>query len=162
MTRWFWSTTSYNRFFQDTQVGDPKAYVVIEARPVPYFFGLLVGLMVTDTKQLDPGEEQDFQEVTREIEFAMADRRLKRAKAKEEQEAVQKAATAEQARLALVGQKYENRTKHMKTMPPGDQERKDMEALLNAGDPEILYGSKLEAYTAGYNLGYQTVKEATK
>jgi hypothetical protein len=154
----FWSIHSYNRFFQEGP-GQAKPFIVVKAEPVPYLFGLLTGVMVHYTKQLAPEEEQDFHEVTRRIEFEMADIRTKRSEKKAEEQRVAKAATEEQARLALVGKKYEERVKHMRALDPSTSERKELEAALNAGDPETLYGSHTEAFKAGYVRGYEAGKD---
>lgn len=154
----FWSIHSYNRFFQEGP-GQAKPFVVVKAEPVSYLFGLLTGVMVHYTKQLATEEEQDFFEVTRRIEFEMAGIKAKRAEKKAEDQRVAEAAKAEQARLALVGKKYEERVKHMRATDPSTSERKNMEAALNAGDPEVLYMDKVDAFKAGYVKGYEAGKE---
>lgn len=159
--QWFWSIGSYNSFFQEGP-GQAKPFIVVKAEPVPYLFGLLTGVLVHYTKQLAPEEEQDFHEVTRRIEFEMADIRKKRAETKAEEVSVAEAAKSEQARLAMVGKKYEDRVAHMRAMAPSDKARKDLEQALNRGDPEVLYNSKDDAFKAGYVSGYETARGGDK
>lgn len=160
-TKFFWTVSAYNRFFQE-KPGEPvKPYVVLEAIPTAYFFGLLVGITCTYTKQLTPVEEDDMNFVAREVEFALDKRKMERAAREDEERQVQAAAQAEQARLAFIGKKYEDRVKHMKSAPTL-KERNDAEATLNGGDPEVLFGTKMEAFQAGYVKGYEMGKEGDK
>jgi len=129
----FWSVYSYNRFFKKND-----SLLVIDSTYIPYFFGLLTRVVVMFTNQLNEDELNDMQEVAREVEFAMAERRKKRAIHKEEQEKTNVANIAEEKRLADVGRKYEARVKHMRLLPASSQERKDVEAKLNKGDPSVL------------------------
>ena len=160
--KWFWTIWGYNWFFREVDGQPGHGLLVVRAEPMTYFFGLLTGILVHYTKQLTPEEEQDFLEVSREIEFAMADRRKTR-QAQREQEAAIKAATdAEMTRLAQVGKKYEDRVKHMKSGTIDMKTRNDIESTLNGGDPEVLFGTKMEAFQAGYVKGYGVGKEGDR
>lgn len=154
--KWFWTVRGYQKFFAEDEDKPGHGFLVVDARPSPYFFGLLLGVMVTYTKQLTHEEEADMQFVTREIDASLAKRRQERAERQDEERRVQEAATQEQARLALVGKKYEDRVKHMKA-PMTIKDRNDAEAALNSGDPEVLFGSKMEAFQAGFAKGVQSV-----
>lgn len=131
--RKFRSIKAYNRFFEN----NPQLMVINETY-IPYFFNLFTAVVVMMTNQLSPEELEDMQETSRELEFAMADRRKKKAEAREQLQKNAEAAKAELARLAEVGRRYEARVKHMRSLTPGSKERKDVEDKLNAGDPEVL------------------------
>lgn len=157
--RFFWSVDSYNRWFTEEPGKPGHGLLITDVQCVPYFFGLLIGVMVHFTKQLAPEEQEDFLEVSREIEFGMQERRRKRALAAEEANKVQAAAKAEVERLAAVGKKYEERVKHRATLSPGDDERKSLDKTLNAGDPDVLFKDKSEAFAAGFVHGARMKSE---
>lgn len=151
--KFFWSVGSYNRFFTEKPGSPGHAYVVVGAAPISYFLGLLLGVMVHYTKQLTAEEEADFEMVSREIEFGMQEKRRERAQARKDAHQLDLQAQAEVARLAAIGKKYEDRVAHKKSLAPSDEEYKDVEKVLNAGDPEILFLSKEEAFKAGFVHG---------
>jgi hypothetical protein len=131
----FWSVWGYNRFFTKNE-----SMLVIDVTYVPVLLGLFTKVIVMYTNQLNEEEMADMNEVSREVEFKMAERRLERAKYKEEQSVKVSEAQTEVARLAEIGRKYEARVKHMKSLARGSKERKELTKKLNAGDPEILDG----------------------
>lgn len=100
-------------------------------------------------------------ETSREIEFAMADKRAKRRAAAEEEMKLNLMVQEEMKRLAQVGQRYEDRVKHAKVQPTIKQQN-DAMAVLNSGDPEVLFANKLEAFQGGYVRGYENGKEGDK
>lgn len=154
--KFFLTTWGFNRFFKEKPGQPGHALLVVHMESTPWLLGLMMGITAVYTKQLSPDEMQDMEDVTREIEFAMEDRRAKRRAQAEEDQKVKIAADEEIKRRALVGQKYEERVKHMKTLPPSESQRKVLEAALNAGDPEVLFRDKLEAFQAGYVHGNKT------
>lgn len=128
----FWSIWSYNRYFKKN-----SHLLVIDVHYV-MFLGIWAMPVVMLTNQLNPTELAEMQEVSREIEFAMAERRAQRQKTEEENKRAEEAFKVEEKRLADVGRKYEARVKHMRSLPPGSKERKEVEAKLNAGDKDVL------------------------
>lgn len=160
--KWFWSVSQYDKFFQEKEGQPAKAYIVTGVTPVPYFFGLFVGVLCHFTKQLSPEEEADNLIVTREVEFKMAELRQKRSEAMQEQRQVEHAAKEEQARLAYVGKKYEDRVAHMRSMAASNPQRKEMEKVLAGGDPDVLFLSKADAWATGYVQGHKAGKEGDK
>lgn len=128
----FWSIWSYNRYFKKN-----SHLLVIDVHYV-MFLGIWAMPVVMLTNQLNPQELAEMQEVSREIEFAMAERRQKRQAAEEENKRAEEAFKVEEKRLADVGRRYEARVKHMRALDPTSQERKNMEKKLNAGDKDVL------------------------
>lgn len=159
---WFWTVAGYNKFFTEEPGKPGHGLLVVDAQVRPYFFGLFVGVACMYTTQLSPEDAEDMTEVSRELEFAMAKRKQERAAAREEAHAVQAAANQEMARLAAVGSKYEARVKGMRAMSPSDSQRKELESMLNAGDPEVLFADKLEAFKAGYVSGHNVASAVSK
>lgn len=156
LTRFFWSVSAYNRFFQEKDGEPAKPYVVLEAIPTPYLLGLLVGITCTYTKQLSAEEEEDMNFVAREVEFALDKRRQERADRAAEEAQVKQGALAEQARLALIGKKYEDH--HAWAKAKADlKEQNDALASLKSGDPDVLFATKADAYQAGFTNGRKTV-----
>ena len=98
----FDSVADFNRYFEKNE-----SLLVVDVQYANTLFGLKVLCMVTN--QLDPKELADMNEVSREIEFAMAARRVERDAKLEEQALVDRKAKEEMARLATVGSKYEAR-----------------------------------------------------
>ena len=131
----FDSVKSFNAYFKAH-----SQLLVIDVTYIKRWWRTTVVAMVTN--QLSPQELNDLQEVSREIEFAMMDRRKARAVAAE-QEAIDKAVkVVEEKRLADIGRRYEARVKHMRLLPPNSTRRKEIEAKLNAGDPKVLTGDQ--------------------
>lgn len=157
-TRWFRSIAAFDKFFNEDADKPGTGYIVVDAQVVPYFFGLFVGVSAMYTNQLSADELEDMNMVSREVEFKMADIRAARAAQREQAAAVQKATEEELKRLSQVGAKYEASVKHMRSLSPSDQERKDIERTLNSGDPEILFADKREAFNAGYLRGKEVAK----
>lgn len=154
----FRSYKKFNDYFAPGNSGE--RHMCIDKTEVPVLFGLLgVHIYAMITNQLNEEELADMMEVQRETEFAMAKRRQERKEAKEKLEAEQKANAQDRERLILVGEKYEARVKHMKSLAPGDTERKELEKLLNAGDPEVLFNDKKEAYQSGYVQAMNYIRE---
>lgn len=160
-TVFFWTVGAYNRFFQEKPGEPAKPFVVVEAIPTPYFFGLLVGITCTYTKQLTPEEEDDLNFVQRVTEVELQKRRMERALAREEEREVQSRAQAEQARLAMVGKKYEDHHAWAKARPTLTDQTKAL-ASLKSGDPEVLFATKEEAYGAGFMNGRKSAQEGDK
>lgn len=151
---WFWTVAGFNRWFTEEPGKPGHGLLVTDVQVRPYFFGLLVGVAVQYTKQLSMDEQADFLETSREIEFAMQAKRIAREAARLEARQVEEAAKAEVQRLAAVGRKYEDRVKHMRSLAPSDLQRKELDATTQAGDPELLFTSKLEAFQAGFVHGH--------
>lgn len=150
----FWSVWSYNRYFRKN-----SKLLVVEEVFLPVLFGLLTTVVVMVTNQLSPEEMEDMNEVSREIEFAMAAKRKKKAEDREKAAEEANAKANENQRLAAVGAKYEARVKQMRAMDPTTEDRKELESLLNKGDPEILYTTKMEAFKTGYVQAMQYVRD---
>lgn len=153
MCKKFPTVKAFNDYFKPGNEGE--SHMVIDMtyyRPWQRLF-LTVGVIAMVTNQLTGDELNDMMEVQREVEFAMAKRRKERQEAKEKLKAEQAVVLQNKERLALVGEKYEARVKHMKAMDPTSQDRKDIEKLINSGDPEILFTDKKEAFQTGYLQG---------
>lgn len=159
--KWFYTIWGYNWFFREVPGKAGHALLAVRVEPMTYFFGLLTGVLVHYTKQLSPEEEQDFIEVSREIEFAMNDRRKARREAQEKENLVKALTDQEMKRLAEVGKKYEDRVSHAKAKPTL-KEQNDAMATLNSGDPEVLFYDKMDAFKAGYVKGYESGKGGDK
>lgn len=129
----FPTVNAFNEYFEEHD-----SLLVVDVQYHPRWWGLFTTVLAMTTNQISPEELADMNEVSREVEFAMAGRRRDRAIMREKDEAENKLSAQEKERLAEVGKKYEARVKHMRKMDPGSKERKDTEALLNAGDPEVL------------------------
>ena len=155
----FLTIWGFNQYFKKN-----SHLLVIDVSYIPVLFGLFTSPVVMYTNQLSPEEQQDMQEVSREIEFTMAKRRAAKSEAQAKLKAESEAAQQEKDRLVLVGAKYEARVKHMKSLSPSEQERKNMESTLNKGDADILFVTKAEAFENGWRLGKQAKdsKETTK
>lgn len=152
----FRTISGYNRYFEKN-----SHLLVINDHYIPYFFGLFTMVIVMMTNQLSPDELEDMQETSREIEFKMADRRKTKTEAREKQAALAVATRDEVNRLADVGRKYEARVKHMRSLDPTTQERKDLEKQINRGDPEIL-GLTNKQDSAAYNAGHSLLDTVNK
>lgn len=157
--KWFWTVSSYNRFFTEKEGQPGHGLLITDVQHVSYLFGLLVGVMVHYTTQLTPKEAAYFQQASRELEFKMQEMRLEEEAKEAEAQAVNVVAQAEIQRLAAVGKKYEDRVKHRATLSPSDAERKDLDKMLNAGDPDVLFKDKAEAFAAGYVQGHRVRSE---
>lgn len=142
----FNSIKAYNKYFKDN-----PSLLVVQDHYIKTLFGVTVIAMVTN--QLKDEEMADLNEVSREVEFAMAERRKIRQEAKEKLEQEQAAKAEEEKRLATVGRKYEERVKHMKSLPVTDIARKLIEGSLNGGDPDVLFETPAVAYKVGWQAG---------
>lgn len=159
--KWFWTVGGFRRFFTESPTSEPHGWLVVETKYVPYMFGLLVGVAVLYTKQLSPAEDAEMREVTRRIQHEVGEIRQRQAEEAMEAQAVKEAAEAEVQRLAQVGTKYEARVAHARTLAPSSAERKGMESIVNAGDYDILFTSREDAFKAGFVHGVRA-GEATK
>lgn len=147
----FPSVKAYNDYF-----AEHSGLLVVEENFIPRWFrGPSVVAMVTN--QLDPEEMEDMNEVSREVEFAMAKRRQAKQEAREK--AASEAALVEQElkRLAVVGSKYEARVKAARE----SSNPKEAMAVINSGDPEILgdKGPMTDEYRKGHADGYKLAME---
>lgn len=106
--------------------------VISEIKPIGE-----MSVLIIYSKHLTREEEDDLDMVSREIHMKIQENREKTARIQEEQEEKKRLLQEENARLAEVGRKYENRVKHIKTAIPVGKEQK---AALKE-----LEGGKLEA-----------------
>lgn len=101
--------------------------LLVDWRPMPD--GSIVALF---TRQLSPEEQQDFNEVSAEVEAAMRERRKARDERAIKEAAAHVESEKELKRKAKVGEEYEKRVAHIKSLPPS-KHRKELERRLNAG-----------------------------
>lgn len=122
----FESVDNFNAYFA---AGGPAILgLLIDWRVGPH--GEVIALF---TRQLSPEEQQDFNEVSVEVEAAMRERREKRAERAGKEAVLNAAAAKEDKRLVSVGRDYEKRVANLKALPPG-KDRKALEKKLNAGE----------------------------
>lgn len=156
---YFHTTKGYNKFFKEDPDKPGHGYIVVDAQPKPWLFGLIVGWSILYTNQQSPEDMEDMQLVTREVQFKLQAIRQKRAEAKAEAKLVEERAKEEVTRLANIGKKYEDRVAHLRTLPASDHVRKEIQVSLDRGDPEVMFMDKMDAYKAGYLQGIDKSKK---